>query len=43
MFCMASGGSALHVPGEFLGSEGVSVKRGRLTLEDYVFPRVGVG
>ena len=33
----------LHVPGDFLGSEGMSVKRGRLTLGDFVFPRVGVG
>ena len=32
-----------HVPGDFLGSEGMSVKRGRLTLGDFVFPRVGVG
>ena len=43
MFCMASGGSASMFTGDSLGSEGVSVKRGRLTLEDYVFPRAGVG
>ena len=33
----------LHVSGDLLGLEGVSVKRRRLTLEEVSFPRVGVG
>ena len=41
--CGASRWKRLHASGDFSGSEGLSVKRGRLTLGDFVFPRVGVG
>ena len=33
----------LHVSGDLLGFEGSGVKRRRLTLNEVVFPRVGVG